>query len=70
MTIKQIFVNYSKFDGVLYTVSVTPKEIVIACGDCSVPGVFFFDNDLQLFEGGDYPISNPTATKLTLAVNF
>lgn len=48
----------------------TPKEVVIACGDCSVPGVFFFDNDLKLFEGGEYPISNPSGRKLTLSVNF
>lgn len=70
VTTKQVFINYSKFDGVQYTVNVTPKEVIIACGDCSVPGVYFFDSDLKLFEGGDYPITNPSGRKLQLAVNF
>lgn len=70
VAINQIFVNYAKFDGILYTVNVTPKEVVIACGDCSVPGVFFFDEELKPFGGGDQRIDNPTARKLTLAVNF
>lgn len=46
VTTKSAFVNFGKFDGVQYTVAVTAKEVIIACGDCSVPGVFFFDNDL------------------------
>ncbi len=43
---------------------------MIACGDCSVPGVYFFDNELKVFNGGDYPITNPSGRKLQLSVNF
>jgi Ni,Fe-hydrogenase III small subunit len=49
---------------------VTPKEIVIACGDCAVPGVYFFDNELKVFAGGDYTIANPSGRKLQLSVHF
>lgn len=44
VTTTQVFVNIDKFDGEDYTLVATPKEIIIACGDCSTPGVFFFDN--------------------------
>jgi hypothetical protein len=36
-----------KFDGKKYSVTATPKEIIVACGDCTIPAVYFFDNDMD-----------------------
>jgi hypothetical protein len=55
----------------VYTVAATPKEVVIACGDCTEPGVYFFDPEtLTLFDDGFFPIANPSKKKLHLAVQF
>jgi hypothetical protein len=65
-----VFKAMPKFDGVKYAVSVTPKEIIVACGDCSIPAVYFFDNELNQLSGGDFPIENPNKVPLHLAVDF
>ena len=65
-----MFVNVPKFDGKDYTIHATPKEIIVACGDCSTPGVYFFQDDLTMFVGGDFPIANSNKGKLHLAVDF
>ena len=69
-TLKSFFVNNAKLDGTKYTIAATPKEIIVACGDCSQPGVYFFDDSLTLFEGGSLAIANPSKTALHLAVEF
>jgi len=70
-SVSSYFVNYGKFTGKEYTVAATPKEVVIACGDCEEPGVYFFDPEsLTLFDDGFFPIANPSKRKLHLAVQF
>lgn len=75
VTTKQVFINFDKFDGTNYTVLATPKEVIIACGDCTIPAVYFFNNELDSFvtsDGGaaEFPISNPSGKKFHLAVDY
>ena len=60
----------SNFDGSLYDVKVTGKEVVISCGDCSLPQVVFYDKDLNIFEGGTFNVKNTEAVPLRLAINY
>ena len=48
VTIKSFFVTVPNFDGSQYKISATPKEIIVACSDCTTPGVYFFDDTLTL----------------------
>lgn len=70
VTVKSVFKNISKFDGTSYTVKATPNEIIVACGDCSIPAVYFFSSDLEQFEGGEFTIDNSNKGPLTIATDF
>lgn len=70
VTTLAFFKPFSKFDGKTYTVNATPKEIVISCSDCTSPGVYFFDENLELFTGGNFEISNLSKTPLHVATSF
>ena len=47
VTTTQVFKSMPKFDGKKFSVTATPKEIIVACGDCTIPAVYFFDNDMD-----------------------
>jgi hypothetical protein len=49
-------------------VNATPKEIVISCADCTNPAVYFFNNELNVFDGGEFDITNPNNKDLHVAV--
>jgi hypothetical protein len=68
--VTQVSVNQPLFTGQKYTVKATPHEIIVACGDCSVPGVWFYDGDLSPIYGGGFPIVNKNNTMLHLAVSY
>lgn len=68
--ITALFVNVNKFDGSKYNIQATPKEIIVACGDCTTPGVYFFDETLTMFDQGSFPISNPSKAPLHMAADF